>query len=400
MKDCGTGKEVPRGARDVSFGPAVALPPLVLTFTGGNPHLSLLPLLSLPVFSCGLTPTTCAANFALPVNTGLLEENKGYITNTTEGTFGNCSSSTGNDGTKDFFVTFDVVVGGVSSPMPKIYKQVRYTDCALNGTVLIDTMPVQTVIIGLNKGVLDYIAWDDGCFFCAENGADCVKNTVNTQGYGLYDDNSMRTCRSTTDVCYSPTPVPTPAQTGPTPSPTATASGSPTASPSPSFSAAATPSPFANFTIPTSSCDLKIFVTWTGTDKNGQYLRSAGQRFSRYRQFSTASLFQSALNLGTEGLNLVNTVVNYAQNIPNRIIPTGGEDARRRLQQEAEEGEKQKEEGKQQQPAEAVVQVAAAVSGLDSVPMSKVHASEEVQLQDLATAFKHHRKEMLPTPRL
>ena len=46
----------------------------------------------------------------------------------------------------------------------------------------------------------------------------------------------------------------------------------------------------------TDCCDLKVYVTWAGTDANGRSLVSAGLRFSRFRQFQVASLYNAARN--------------------------------------------------------------------------------------------------------
>ena len=31
------------------------------------------------------------------------------------------------------------------------------------------------------------------------------------------------------------------------------------------------------------SCDLTVYVAWTGTDKSGSYMKSSSKRFSRFR---------------------------------------------------------------------------------------------------------------------
>lgn len=42
-------------------------------------------------------------------------------------------------------------------------------------------------------------------------------------------------------------------------------------------------------------CDLKTYVGWTGTDKNGVYMTSAGRRISVFRQFSVGTTFDQAV---------------------------------------------------------------------------------------------------------
>ena len=40
----------------------------------------------------------------------------------------------------------------------------------------------------------------------------------------------------------------------------------------------------------TNLCDLAVYVVWTGTDANGHYFKSAGRRFSRFRQFGLGNV--------------------------------------------------------------------------------------------------------------
>jgi len=42
------------------------------------------------------------------------------------------------------------------------------------------------------------------------------------------------------------------------------------------------------------SCDPKFFLGWFGTDSDGRYLISAGERYSRFRSYSLSSAFSSA----------------------------------------------------------------------------------------------------------
>ena len=141
-----------------------------------------------------------------------------------------------------------------------------------------------TAIISLNQGVVDGITWDDGCFFCASNGASCAAGGLNADTMLPIDPGSgIVSCFTDYATCYS--------------------SGS-TATATPS------PSPGNTTAAPASPCDLQVFVVWSGTDSNGNYLTSQNKRFSRFRQFSTASLVQSAINIGTAGLNAITGAVN------------------------------------------------------------------------------------------
>lgn len=181
-----------------------------------------------------------------------------------------------------FYSTFDIAAGGVFAPFPKIYKRIKYTPTA-SGFALanIETLPLYTVIIKMDTGVVTDIGWDDGCFFCPENTDECMHNSFSVNSSTEISDDTYRGCRKTTDECYPET-----------------------------FTNASSTSSSSNTTnLTTSDCDLKIFVTWTGTDKNGQYLRSASKRFSRYRAFGIATAYQSAVNLANEGLDIANTAI-------------------------------------------------------------------------------------------
>jgi hypothetical protein len=234
----------------------------------------------------------------------------------------NCSSLTGYG--QDYYWTFDASVHSVSSPYPRVYKKISYNPCEPAKASLIQTVPLYTAIIGLNRGAVEYVAWDDGCFFCAENGADCVNTALNLNGTTEQDDRALRGCRQTLDLSHTP----------------------PQDNCYPTVATDAANTTVANATTDggrgvgnaTSPCDLKVFVTWTGTDRHGKFLKSAGQRFSRFRAFGVASLYQGALNLGQDALDLANRIGNIANAIPGRLTPGEEDRRRRRLQVAAEEG--------------------------------------------------------------
>lgn len=222
----------------------------------------------------------------------------------------NCSAMTGYG--QDYYWTFDMQAHSVASPYPRIYKKISYNPCDPTAASMIQTVPLYTVIIGMNRGEIEYIAWDDGCFFCAENGADCISTALNLNGTAEVNDRGLRGCRQEMDTSKSPPQdscYPTvDTSVGNSTNATASVSG-------------------ANVTSP---CDLKVFVTWTGTDRHGKFMRSSGQRFSRYRAFGVASLYQGALNLGQDAMNLANRALDVANAIPGRIAP-GSDGGRRRL---------------------------------------------------------------------
>jgi hypothetical protein len=241
----------------------------------------------------------------MPPNSGYIQEGVGWVANITTN-FTAVDQPVADPVT--YYAVFEAALLGVHTPYPRVFKRFTYTPDEAGGAAAeISTVPVYTMIISLAEGVVTEIGWDDGCFFCAENGADCIDTAFNLTDMSLIPNTPLRGCRSEQATCY------------PTDRPLAnvTTDGNST----------------GNTSLSISECDFKLFVTWTGTDRNKQYMRSAGQRFSRYRQFGVATMYQSALNLADEGLNIANTAINRVESIPGQIIPanTGVGDGRRML---------------------------------------------------------------------
>jgi hypothetical protein len=255
--------------------------------------------------------------------------------------------------TQTFYSAFDVSSYGFSSNVPRLYKKLVYTRSPLATpiavgdagqtsswgqlTTSISTFPLYTAIIQLTRGVVTGITWDDGCFFCAANGADCMANAFDTNSSAEAGGQYVG-CQAPFATCY---PTVSPANTIPgkynlttltnvtvvnattgeaanvTRATSAWAYVNQTAFTSPAAQGAAT----ANAT---SACDLKIFVVWTGTDAAGQYLKSVNKRFSRFRAFSVASAYQSAINIANQASQISQTAVNIAEGIPGAT--TRGDD--------------------------------------------------------------------------
>lgn len=224
-----------------------------------------------------------AANYALPGGSGFLQSGVGFEEHL----------DFDPEEQKVFYHTFDVASHFTFSPFPRIYKKLNFTPADDGSSVAkITTFPLWTVIIKVTDGVIEDIGWDDGCFFCARNGDDCEFSGFDVETYLPYTHDTFRSCHRTHDECY---PVYAPPDNSTTPT---------------------------NDTITSETeCDLKIFVTWTGTDKNGNYLRSVNKRFSRYQAFSIATAYQSALNLVAKGVNLAERAKKAAESVPGRIFP-------------------------------------------------------------------------------
>lgn len=251
-----------------------------------------------------------------------------------------------------FYELVDVSFGDVSTSTPRIYKQFTYDGCT--GTLIsAQTWPILTAIITLEKGVPQYIAWDDGCFFCAANDPTvCQYYAFDTGTWLPAQTSDYMSCLTPMSTCYTSTPAPT-VSPYTTFSPTATPSVSATPNITATLSPAPTPSPAnttGNFTLPQSECDLKLFIVWSGSDANNQYFTSANKRFSRFRQFGTATAFQSAINIGLQGLTIAQETLGLVDGVPGRLLP--GSQVRRRMRRlhgssAANYGEHQAVEGRQ-----------------------------------------------------
>lgn len=49
--------------------------------------------------------------------------------------------------------------------------------------------------------------------------------------------------------------------------------------------------------INSTSCDIKFYMAWKGTDSTGQYLTSSGKTISKFRSYSAASFYQTLLDV-------------------------------------------------------------------------------------------------------
>ncbi|OQS07012.1 hypothetical protein THRCLA_20230 [Thraustotheca clavata] len=103
--------------------------------------------------------------------------------------------------------------------------------------------PSFTAVITVVDGLIQGISWDDGCYLC--NSTSCASNIYSAPKVPLVNSafGSGNTCFHNQTACSSTE----------------------------------------------NSCDLGIFVGWTGTDYNGNYLSSAGMRVSQFQQYSVTS---------------------------------------------------------------------------------------------------------------
>ena len=231
------------------------------------------------------------------------------------------SASSNSSDTRVFYQVFDVAILGAGSAYPRIYKKLSYTLNAATGLLDADivTFPIFTVILTLDHGVVQSVAYDEGCFFCATNTPQCDYTALHANFSQTIYDPDLKGCRLEQSACY-PKGFGTPNV------------GANSTTPAANATLVAPPS---NTTVPAAdSCDLRVYVVWTGTDARGNGLMSANKRFSRYRQFNVATAYQSALNAADTGYQLAQRTKDMFQAVPGQIVPAGNDG--RRLAGEAE----------------------------------------------------------------
>lgn len=192
--------------------------------------------------------------------------------------------------------------------------------------------PMLTAVIEVNKGVVQKVSWDDDGENCplypcskllpGEEGAykggpynwmgpkdnECKFNSyinfVNTT-QSLGSSEQLRSlggynCLKTHDTCTKP--AVTDAETGKTTGCYDSGTGN-------------------------SCCDLKVYIAWVGSDKNGRYFSSSSSRFSRFRMFNLGALVDSAkelgMSIGKSFENVANTAVQEANTAPTNVNAGG-----------------------------------------------------------------------------
>lgn len=137
----------------------------------------------------------------------------------------------------------------------KAIYQKSYATCPPN-VATARFAPVVTLVVQVNRGVVESVIWDDGCFGVCPNNPNSA-TTCMQNSFSLTNNTPIATipdlgqdCASTKAKCDSSSP---------------------------------------------GSCDLTVYVVWTGIDANGNYFSSAGRRPSRFTQFGlgdAANVFQ------------------------------------------------------------------------------------------------------------
>ena len=106
------------------------------------------------------------------------------------------------------------------------------------------TFPTAVAVVSVNEGTVDGVTWDFGCFDCAQDS--CRANTYKFSGDAF---------AGAGDECY--------------------------------VADAACDEALDAGGADKDGCSLKVYVTWSGTDKDGNFLLSQQKRLSNFQQGST-----------------------------------------------------------------------------------------------------------------
>lgn len=129
------------------------------------------------------------------------------------------------------------------------------------------TIPILSLVVNVDQGNVTSLAWDNQCMTCSSNSPQCLRGYkgMKLEGLGaamqiLPDDTSGEYltggCGTERTLCVAAT------TTGTT-------------------------------TTTSNICDPKILVTFSGTDRNGRQLTTAGLRISQFAGLAINSLWQS-----------------------------------------------------------------------------------------------------------
>jgi len=120
----------------------------------------------------------------------------------------------------------------------------RKTYCSLG-----NYFPILTAVINVDMGVVKNISWDDGCYF-TDDGVSASIQSCAPNAYSAVNTSAL-------------TDIPAPANGHDTALTKQSCDGN-----APNF------------------CDLAVYVAWVGRDSAGNYMGSAGRRFSIFRNYA------------------------------------------------------------------------------------------------------------------
>ena len=104
------------------------------------------------------------------------------------------------------------------------------------------------LVIKVKDGKIADIVWDNACY-------DCIENCENIKSYDEIFNNTTMTYQN----CYEPD--------------------------------------IKKCMNNNNECDPKFYITWFGTDKNGNQLKSSNLAMSKFQKYSISSLYNSVKNI-------------------------------------------------------------------------------------------------------
>ena len=107
------------------------------------------------------------------------------------------------------------------------------------------------LVIKVKEGKIYDLVWDNDCFDCIKN---CETNIKS------YDDEIFKNKTMTYDNCYEPDIK-------------------------------------SCIEKDSKKCDPKFYITWFGTDKNGNQLKTSNLAMSKFTKYSISSLYSSVKNI-------------------------------------------------------------------------------------------------------
>lgn len=130
---------------------------------------------------------------------------------------------------------------------PEVQRRRSFASCPQVYATPTHVAQPLSLVVNLRDGMISSFAWDNGCAGCGESS--CMKS-------------QKRLHASTGKVDGG------------------------------AFSQGSCGAGFAGCAVAGLACDLKVFVTWAGTDKHGRYAHSAGMRLSKFTGHTLSSLYQ------------------------------------------------------------------------------------------------------------
>lgn len=168
-----------------------------------------------------------------------------------------------------------VSVQGVSSSYRKRYAQMDPD----SSTGVSAVIPITTLVVSVDNGVVKSVYWSDGCFFSKTRlpGVDCAFNA--------YDYEFL---------------LPEQQYAG-------FLNPDPNAKTSVGYDTLMSPSDCLALGQPSGFCDLGVYVVWTGTSADGKQLVSANPRFSRFRNsFAMGDQLPTMVNFNGHSFDQIN----------------------------------------------------------------------------------------------